>query len=203
MKILSNIWCRYGKRGLFSVGHGRSWGLDIRYRVSNRSLMNEMLIWIDTVSFEGNNNNCNNAFVVLEKNVRSARWRILYEGLVDRILWIMNIFLKRIICNEIIRLYTMHFLKGIYLWKKKKKKIFIIVIIISLSIHTHKHKHTYFWVANILESSECFLKCKNNTGMYFRTKHEDPLNSTDIRVIFAMRDEYIWTVPSVTTHLSF
>lgn len=52
----------------------------------------------------------------------------------------MNIFLKRIICNEIIRLYTkitMHFLKGIYLWKKKKKKIFIIVIIISLSTHTH------------------------------------------------------------------
>lgn len=32
------------------------WGVrgdyDIRYRVSNRSLMNEILIWIDTVSFE-------------------------------------------------------------------------------------------------------------------------------------------------------
>lgn len=61
------------------MGHGRPWGLDIRYRVSNRSLTNEILIWIDTVSFEGNNNNCNNAFVRI--NVRSAIF--LYEGLAD------------------------------------------------------------------------------------------------------------------------
>lgn len=87
--------------------------------------------------------------------------------------------------------------------KEKEKDFYYSNNNFFIYTHTHKHRHTYFWVANILESSECFLKCKNNTGMYFRTKHEDPLNSTDIRVIFAMRDEYIWTVPSVTTHLSF
>lgn len=89
------------------------------------------------------------------------------------------------------------FFKRDIFMEKEKEKVFYYSNN-NFFTRTHIYIYIHFWVANILESSECFSKCKNNIGIYFRTKHEDPLNSTDIRVIFAMRDEYIWTVPSVS-----